>query len=128
MANKRYEPRTVPNYMGKTRIGKIPDGVGFPKFMEGWTMPDKERKELQKKAGGMTPDEINSEKKILGVTPIKLKGGIILRQLIEAAKDCYYIYATMYGIQVKSEGMFKKEDVMEVFKLNERAFKKLSKR
>ncbi len=52
------EQKTVPNYIGKTRTGRIARGVGYS-IREGWINPDN-RKNM-KAAGFQTAKEILKE-------------------------------------------------------------------
>ena len=49
------EQKTVPNYMGKTKTGKIAQGVGYS-IRHGWINPD--NAENAKKAGAQIASEI----------------------------------------------------------------------
>lgn len=46
--NKRNEPKTVKNYIGKTKTGPLNQSIGYS-MKEGWTNPKKEK--LMRKAG-----------------------------------------------------------------------------
>ncbi len=46
MANKRNEPKTVPNYIGKMKSGALDKAVGYS-IREGWTNPDNNKNMLK---------------------------------------------------------------------------------
>ena len=55
MANKRYEVKTVPSYMGGTKTGPLQVSIGFA-MKEGWTNPNKNK--LIIKAGFCTTKDL----------------------------------------------------------------------
>lgn len=55
MSNKRYEVKTVKNYIGKTYTGPLMASVGYS-MKEGWTNPNKNK--LMKKAGFFTVKDL----------------------------------------------------------------------
>lgn len=60
MTNKRYEQKTVPNYIGQIRSGPLNAMIGYS-IREGWTNPNNNKN--LRKAGFFHANEVSKSNK-----------------------------------------------------------------